>query len=74
MVTQMTRDVAVERTAFSGGRALVLFGAALVAVNIVFDYAKIRLVVEDRRSVVRCAASGDTIPGRHPGRRRLSMR
>ena len=43
----------------SGARGVLLaaglyavFGALLVAVNIVFDYAKVRLVVEDRRSAV----------------------
>src|SRR6185503_7135719 len=30
----------------------VLFGALLVVVNVIFDYAKIRLVVEDRRSAL----------------------
>jgi hypothetical protein len=46
-----TRDISVERTAFlvRAGCYLV-FGALLVAVNLVVDYARIRTVVEDRRS------------------------
>jgi hypothetical protein len=48
-----TRDVTVERTAFAYRVVLYLvFGAALAAVNMLFDYAKIRMVVEDRRSAI----------------------
>jgi hypothetical protein len=48
-----TRDVNVERTAFLWRLGLYLvFGALLVAANLVFDYAKIRAVVEDRRSML----------------------
>jgi hypothetical protein len=47
------RDVNVERTAFFWRLALyAVFGMLLVAVNVVFDYAKIRAVVEDRRSMI----------------------
>ena len=54
-----TRDLDVERTAFSGVPAMyAVFGALLVAANVLFDYAKVRLVVEDRRSA----------PGRADGR------
>ena len=31
---------------------MLVFGALLVRVNIVFDYAKVRAVVEDRRSMI----------------------
>lgn len=64
-----TRDLTVERTAFQWRVAMyVLFGALLVLVNVLFDYAKIRSVVEDRRSmVVALFASGRFIV-RHPGR------
>lgn len=61
-----TREVTVERTAFVyrvGGYAL--FGAMLVAVNLVFDYAKIRAVVEDRRSMLGALAAGVRFIGRH---------
>ena len=48
-----TRDFTVERSAFLLRVALyVLFGALLVACNLVLDYAKIRAVVEDRRSMI----------------------
>ena len=51
--TWLTRDLAVERQAFLWRVALyLLFGATLVASNVVFDYARIRMVVEDRRSAI----------------------
>ncbi len=49
----LTRDVAVERTAlFYRALLYLFFGAVLVVVNVWFDYAKIRMVVEDRRSAI----------------------
>jgi hypothetical protein len=49
----MTHDLAVERTAFVVRFTLyVVFLLLLGAVNIVIDYARIRIVVEDRRSAV----------------------
>ena len=51
--TRLTRDLAVERQAFLWRAALyAAFGVVLVAVNVTFDYARIRLVVEDRRSAL----------------------
>jgi hypothetical protein len=48
-----THDLTVERTAFFLRFALYLvFGALLAAVNLLFDYAKVRAVVEDRRSMI----------------------
>jgi hypothetical protein len=48
-----TRIIEVERTVFFWRLGLYLvFGFALVVVNVIFDYAKIRLVVEDRRSAL----------------------
>lgn len=48
-----THDLTVERTAALYRAALyLLFGAVVAAVNLVFDYTKIRAVVEDRRSMV----------------------
>ena len=35
----------------------MLFGAALIKTNLVFDYAKIRIVVEDRRSAIGALAA-----------------
>ena len=49
----LTRDVTVERTAFLFWVALSLpYVALLILVNVIVDYAKIRAVVEDRRSMI----------------------
>jgi hypothetical protein len=48
-----TENLAVERTAFFIRIALyATFAILLLPINMVFDYAKIRAVVEDRRSMV----------------------
>jgi hypothetical protein len=48
---RMTREVTVERTAFFLRLTLyVLFFLLVAAVNAVFDFARVRTVVEDRRS------------------------
>lgn len=50
---QITHDLTVERTAFFVRFGLyALFGLAVIPVNLIFDYAKIRAVVEDRRSMI----------------------
>ena len=50
---RMTRDLTAERTAFFARVALyVVFGLVLGACNLIFDYAKVRAVVEDRRSAL----------------------
>jgi hypothetical protein len=50
---ERTRSIDVERTVFFWRLGLyLLFGLALVVTNLLFDYAKIRLVVEDRRSAL----------------------
>lgn len=50
---RLTRDMTVERSAFLVRAALyVLFGVLVAAANLVFDYAKVRAVVEDRRSAI----------------------
>jgi hypothetical protein len=50
---RLTREMTVERTAFVIRVGLyAVFGGALAACNIVFDYAKVRAVVEDRRSML----------------------
>ena len=62
-------DVSAERVAFFWRFSLyALFGAALAAVNVVMDYTKIRLVVEDRRSVVGALSASLGFLARHPGR------
>jgi hypothetical protein len=49
----LTRDVTVERTAFFVRAAFYLaFGILIAACNLLFDYAKVRAVVEDRRSMI----------------------
>jgi len=56
---RMTRELTVERTAFFLRLALyVLFFLLVAAVNVVFDFARVRSVVEDRRSTVASIASG----------------
>jgi hypothetical protein len=64
----LTRDVTVERTAFLIRVALYLvFGLLLGACNLVFDYAKVRAVVEDRRSAFGALAAGLRFVRRNPG-------
>lgn len=54
----VTRDMTVERTAFLVRVACyVVFFALLALCNLVFDMAKVRLVVEDRRSVLATIVS-----------------
>ena len=56
---RLTRELTVERTAFVIRLVLYgVFGCALAACNIVFDYAKIRAVVEDRRSMMGATIAG----------------
>jgi hypothetical protein len=50
---RITHEVNVERTAFFVRLALyVVFGILVAACALVFDYAKVRAVVEDRRSMI----------------------
>ena len=64
----LTRDMTVERTAFVIRLAgYLVFGALLIAVNIVFDYARVRIVVEDRRSAIGAVAAGARFAWRHLG-------
>jgi hypothetical protein len=63
-----TRDLTVERQAFAIRVLLYFtFGALLLACNLVFDYAKIRAVVEDRRSMLGAVVSAARFIARHPG-------
>jgi hypothetical protein len=56
---RLTREVNLEPTAFFIRAGLYLiFGLALGACNLVFDYAKVRAVVEDRRSALGALTSG----------------
>ena len=56
---RVTNDLTVERTAFLIRVALyALFAVCLAACNVLFDYAKLRAVVEDRRSMLGATAAG----------------
>jgi hypothetical protein len=62
-----TRDISVERTAFLVRAGLyAVFGLVLATVNIAFDYARVRLVVEDRRSALGALLAGTRFVRRHP--------
>jgi hypothetical protein len=62
-----TVDVTVERSAFLLRLALyAVFGVLLVAWTILLDYAKIRAVVEDRRSMLGAIIAGSRFVFRHP--------
>jgi len=56
---KLTHDLTVERTAFLLRLALYLVFGALVALCVtVFDYAKVRAIVEDRRSMISATVEG----------------
>jgi hypothetical protein len=64
-----TRDSSVERTAFFWRFALyLLFAAMLAVVNVWIDYAKIRAVVEDRRSMLVALLASARFLFHHPVR------
>lgn len=62
----LTHEVTVERTAFTYRVLLYLvFGALVTVVNVHVDYAKIRMVVEDRRSAIGAVTSAIRFVHRH---------
>lgn len=62
----LTRDLTAERTAIVyRGLLYALFGALVLAVNVWFDYAKIRMVVEDRRSAIGALTSAARFAARN---------
>ena len=64
----MTRDLTVERQAFAIRVALyAVFGLMLAAVSLVVDYARVRAVVEDRRSMLGALLAGWRFVRRRPG-------
>lgn len=66
-IEEAARDVTVERTALAwtlAGFALVVL--VLAVVRTAFDYAKVAVVLEDRRSAVGAALSGLGFVVRHP--------
>jgi hypothetical protein len=63
----LTRDAETERTAFFVRAGLyTVFGLVLGAVNLVFDYAKVRAVVEDRRSMLGALLAAIRFVSRNP--------
>jgi hypothetical protein len=63
-----TRDTVVERRAFALRLACyAVFGCLLVACNLLFDYARIRIVVEDRRSALGALAAAARFVRRERG-------
>jgi hypothetical protein len=66
---ERTRIIGVERDVFLWRLALYLvFGLLLVTANVIFDYAKIRLVVEDRRSALGALSAAMRFIRRRRGR------
>ncbi len=64
---ELTRDLTVERTAFALRVALyVAFALPLFFANMLFDYAKIRAVVEDRRSMIGALVASARFIRRQP--------
>jgi hypothetical protein len=61
-----TRDLTVERSAFAI-RILcyLVFAALLILCNLIFDYARVRIVVEDRRSALGALTAGARFAWRH---------
>lgn len=64
----LIESLTVERTAFFYRVVLYLaFLLPLALANLVFDYAKVRAVVEDRRSMIGAVVSATRFIGRNPG-------
>ena len=65
---RLTHEIAVERQAFLIRGALYLvFGALVAAATTIFDYAKVRAVVEDRRSMLGAINAAAGFIGRNAG-------
>jgi hypothetical protein len=64
----LIEGVTLERTAFFYRAGLyLLFLAPLLVTNLIFDYAKVRAVVEDRRSMIGALVAGWRFVRRNPG-------
>jgi hypothetical protein len=64
---RLTENLTVERAAFLYRVALyAIFAVPVVFANLVFDYAKIRAVVEDRRSMIGALSAGARFVIRNP--------
>jgi hypothetical protein len=65
---RLTREMTVERTAFAVRVGLYLvFGVAVAASTMLFDYAKVRAVVEDRRSMLGAISASASFIRRNAG-------
>ena len=63
---RMTHEMTAERDALAVRAGLYLvFGAAVAACSLIFDYAKVRTVVEDRRSMLGAIAAALRFVRRH---------
>lgn len=63
----LTRGLSIERAAFLWRVAFyAIFGSMLVVANVAFDYTKVRIVVEDRHSVLGALAAALRFVRRHP--------
>jgi hypothetical protein len=68
LYSSLTENLTIERTAFFYRVGLyAAFLLPLLLVNLVFDYAKVRAVVEDRRSMIGAVVSAVRFIRRHPG-------
>ena len=68
LLPRLTRDLTVERTAFLyRSAAYVAFFAPVLLVNVIFDYAKVRAIVEDRRSMIGAIGAGARFVRRNLG-------
>jgi hypothetical protein len=64
---RLTENLSVERTGFVYRVALyVIFAVPVLFANVVFDYAKVRAVVEDRRSMIGALSAGARFVIRNP--------
>jgi hypothetical protein len=71
---RLTRNLAVERTAFAIRLGCyIVFALLLLVCNLVFDYARIRVVVEDRHSAVGALIAGSRFVRRNRGCFRLYL-
>jgi hypothetical protein len=67
LYVDLTRNVSAERVVFVWRLVFyVIFGVLLIAVNLLIDYTKVRIVVEDRRSVLGALAAGARFIRSHP--------
>jgi hypothetical protein len=65
---RLTREVTADRTAFAiRVGAYLLFGAMLLVFSVLFDYARIRIVVEERRSALAAVGAALRFTRRYPG-------